>query len=829
MEACPDSEPLFRTVDDAGIASSHGVERPSPETVLFARHNDEAWAQDIGIVWLVRDGPRFAEQDGNVEAKVAPSHCTPREGFETEENLPTSPPKMLEIHGPGDSTLQASAERVPVRVNPSSFYETITSLFPAFSQVAGIPAKDSPRIYEYEPLTESRTIRVLQLWPGTGNTQIRCDTQVIALGEGFQYEALSYTWGDQSTGALITFNGVLLPIAHNLCSTLLHLRLPDHPRMLWVDAVCINQVDLGEKGVQVRLMRDIYQDASKVVVWLGPEGDDSDTAMDFLTGDVTAGCREAEVPLDFDYFPDSDTTSASSHPEHGAGTGDEGKISAKAMDSRVVQGGPDTRGKHPSRLITEESETDRAWAAVSALVERPWWTRVWIVQECVLPKRDPTVQCGHRIVSWKDLEKFKVVNIDGTSDPGSFPMSTRSAVRIMYRTAGLLLARQSFHENTAMDLKLLLQYDTLNSESTNPKDKVYGLLGLTSERCRASLLPDYSKSVTDVYMDTARYIIDSTGNLNILSTNTNSPRAEDPPLPSWVPDWVLRASRPRALLYTGIYSASRNYRANITTGPDPSILELKGLPIDLISDISPVIHHEDASGLNLHGTIRRLYDLVRSHITRRVHNGRTLLDLHLIQRTLAMDPDPRNSDQFWRTLVADSNRLPSMTFVSPAPDHFAELFELFMFPPNDTDPLPRRIVDPDSFDNVRIHWPRLTTPAASTIPAAFMPFAGQALRREKYLEPLKAEIARVLGERRLFVTKAGRLGIGPPECRPGDIISVLSGAEMPFVLRGQHRSDGAVRLIGESYVHGVMHGESMLMFPGPDEGFEQHMVDFKLC
>ncbi|KAL1857560.1 hypothetical protein Daus18300_010318 [Diaporthe australafricana] len=736
---------------------------------------------------------------------------------------------MLGIHGPGDSPLQASAQRISVRIDPSSFYETITSWFPAFSKVAGIDAKNSPQIYEYKPLTESRNIRVLQLWPGTGNTQIRCDTQVITLGEGFQYEALSYTWGDQSTGALITFNGVLLPIAHNLCTTLLHLRLLDRPRMLWVDAVCINQLDHEEKSVQVRLMRDIYQDASEVVVWLGPEEDDSNMAMDFLTGDVTAGCREAEVPLDFEYFPDSDIAPASTHPEHGAGTEDEGKIRAQIMDSRVVQSRPDTRIKHPSRPITEESETDRTWAAVFALVKRPWWTRVWIVQECVLPKRDPTVQCGHRTVSWKDFEKLKMVNIDGTSDPDSFPVSTRSAVRIMYRISGLLLARQSFHENTTMDLKLLLQYDTLNSEATNPKDKVYGLLGLTSEDCRASLLPDYSKSVTDVYMDTARYIINSTGSLNILSTNTNSRRVEEPPLPSWVPDWCLRASRPRALLCSGIYSASRSYRANITTGPDPYILELKGLPVDLISDVSPVIHHQDALGPSLHGTIRRLYELVRAAITRRVHNGRTLLDVHLIQRTLAMDPDPRNSDQFWRTLVADSHRLPSMTFVSPAPDHFAELFELFMFPPDDADPLPRRIVDPNSFDNVRIDWPRLTTSAASTVPVNFMPLSGQALRREKYLEPLKAEIARVLGERRLFVTKAGRLGIGPPECRPGDIVSVLLGAEMPFLLRGQDRSDGALRLIGESYVHGVMHGEAMLMFPGPDEGFEQHMVTFKLC
>ncbi|KAF2269172.1 heterokaryon incompatibility, partial [Lojkania enalia] len=99
------------------------------------------------------------------------------------------------------------------------------------------------------------------------------------------YEALSYTWGGQGLTEPIFCNGKSLLITKNLHSALLKLRLRQESRLLWVDAICINQLDLNEKNKQIPLMMDIYKLAARVIVWLGSEADDSSlalTSMQFL-------------------------------------------------------------------------------------------------------------------------------------------------------------------------------------------------------------------------------------------------------------------------------------------------------------------------------------------------------------------------------------------------------------------------------------------------------------------------------------------------------------------------------------------------------------------
>ena len=71
----------------------------------------------------------------------------------------------------------------------------------------------------------------------------------------------------------------LCHLGSSLYYALHHLRQPDQSRYLWIDAICINQEDLDERSQQVGLMRQIYSQASHVVVWLGPEADDSPVGM----------------------------------------------------------------------------------------------------------------------------------------------------------------------------------------------------------------------------------------------------------------------------------------------------------------------------------------------------------------------------------------------------------------------------------------------------------------------------------------------------------------------------------------------------------------------
>ncbi|EON70018.1 hypothetical protein W97_09284 [Coniosporium apollinis CBS 100218] len=113
---------------------------------------------------------------------------------------------------------------------------------------------------------------------------------------GFQpvYEALSYTWGStdnretayvESSASLSPSSGPItatIQIGQNLASALRHLRYQAEARVLWIDAMCINQEDIAERNEQVQRMATIYRLAYRVVVWLGPETGNSKLAISTL-------------------------------------------------------------------------------------------------------------------------------------------------------------------------------------------------------------------------------------------------------------------------------------------------------------------------------------------------------------------------------------------------------------------------------------------------------------------------------------------------------------------------------------------------------------------
>ncbi|OCK73481.1 HET-domain-containing protein, partial [Lepidopterella palustris CBS 459.81] len=164
------------------------------------------------------------------------------------------------------------------------------------SQLSGVENS-----YEYHPLDLSMDeIRLLTLHPGKNGDKISCTISHHNLKDNLKYEALSYTWGDNENPQSITINGYPFRVRANLETALRHLRYPQpltsgpggkiepetndlhKNRVLWVDALCINQQDHKERGHQVRRMNKIFSSAWRVLAWLGETSDDSDTAMDFI-------------------------------------------------------------------------------------------------------------------------------------------------------------------------------------------------------------------------------------------------------------------------------------------------------------------------------------------------------------------------------------------------------------------------------------------------------------------------------------------------------------------------------------------------------------------
>ena len=140
------------------------------------------------------------------------------------------------------------------------------------------------QIYPGPPLPTPDYIRLLLLQPGSDDAIINCELVATELHSAQAYEALSYTWGDLSNYQVIhiTIPGSRkrkeFSVTSNCFSALTRLRLKEQPRILWIDALCIDQANLSERNHQVTLMFKIYSQAADVVIYLGDATEDNDSS-----------------------------------------------------------------------------------------------------------------------------------------------------------------------------------------------------------------------------------------------------------------------------------------------------------------------------------------------------------------------------------------------------------------------------------------------------------------------------------------------------------------------------------------------------------------------
>ncbi|RYP17588.1 hypothetical protein DL767_009991 [Monosporascus sp. MG133] len=156
-------------------------------------------------------------------------------------------------------------------------------------------------MYKYKPLDlATDTIRLVCLLKGSFNDDIRCELWESRLHrDDVPYEALSYTWGGTEKSARIFLCGCIAQVTHNLYTALRYLRLERQDRILWIDAICIDQDNERERGHQVGQMRRIYQNAEKVLIWLGPGTNETDFLMDSISqyfGKNLEGSMQRQVP-----------------------------------------------------------------------------------------------------------------------------------------------------------------------------------------------------------------------------------------------------------------------------------------------------------------------------------------------------------------------------------------------------------------------------------------------------------------------------------------------------------------------------------------------------
>jgi hypothetical protein len=349
--------------------------------------------------------------------------------------------------------------------------------------------------YQYSPLDEeTREIRLLTLLPGIFSAEIHILLHVTSFTEHYtpKYEALSYAWGSTENPVAIkvgTSEKDRLAITQDLAIALQHLRLENKTRILWIDAICVDQQNLQERGHQVRRMGDIYRRAERVVVWLGPAKDQSSLALKLL--------RELSSKIAVNW-PSLTMEATSKEPfeQHWASIGI----------------------KLPFKI--------HQWHAIQSLLDRSWFERLWIWQEIRLADpKSAIVMCGFDVVRWQDFR-------DAIFCLCYKPLTSRLFEKA--RQAWLLC------DSTGKLSIYRLAQRTEDSKCADDRDRIYALLSICDNRHgQSNIIPDYTKSASQVYQDITLHILNESQDIDVLRSCEISRRRMD--MPSWVPDWSCKS------------------------------------------------------------------------------------------------------------------------------------------------------------------------------------------------------------------------------------------------------------------------------------------------
>ena len=344
--------------------------------------------------------------------------------------------------------------------------------------------------YRTLPPNHTRLLKIVSPAPS-----FKCELQEHAAATLPEYMALSYTWGSEGPSKLIQCGSQALKVSPNLYAALCEISLKAEvaDKWLWVDAVCIDQRNEREKAVEVKRMNLIYTAAWRVLVWLGPADEDSDLAMDNLRG-----LTEIMTPL----------------------PSDEGE--REARQKRLAP------ADHP------------VWTAILRLYNRPWFRRLWIMQEAILAK-GTFVLCGNRVLSWTAVVDFaNAISVVYAAVLLQHGEKTDGTINGFVSCSQIENLRKRVPNGNMMFFTSLLE-TTRDREATDQRDRIYGLLGLLTDNLLNLIKVDYTWQASDCYLHFFKTFISRETTLTILSM---APSIEkDPFLPSWCPRSELSAKR----------------------------------------------------------------------------------------------------------------------------------------------------------------------------------------------------------------------------------------------------------------------------------------------
>lgn len=623
--------------------------------------------------------------------------------------------------------------------------------------LANPPSDKAPtqlKEYQYDGLPPGQFIRMLILYPGKRDDPLTGKLELFEIDSSESYEPLSYVWGPPPNNADYQIfikddkGDGNLQLTASLSGALKRLRYADRERRLWADQICINQKNMVERGQQVQFMNKIYKNASHVLVWLGQDA----------KGPNEKSVAESAFNLirELDKIFEDESESEKFHTAH--------------------------TGKNL------EKQSRDPWLPLDHLTELPWFTRAWIVQE-IGTQAPATLFWGEAEIDWMVLYRVCERLTDFHHLRNRFNIRTSDIKYVFQRF--IEPPAESYHAN-----RFSFMYELHRARSlkvTDPRDRVFAMLGHysvsgsnpqgTRNVALANMKADYTITTAQAYFDVAEKALTGDTSLIVLAAvqHMSLPASGDAPkstdsrvvdkdtLPSWVPDWRTYQS---FILSEPInpHRAHGKTSSDLSVDTERLILSIHGVKIDVVEACSKPLA---AKEFHLHSTSS-------------------------VGQQLAIE-------SLWREICLKDRFNLDDTYVNGESAFFAYMQTLA----NGCVQIATREARP--YDES---------------------FKSECLAKEaKYLmntlgpdavEPSLRELAETTGAKdewsraangasknRIFArTKKGYFVLGPKVMKEGDIVCVLFGGKMPFVLRpwGPY-----FLLVGECYVHGLMNGEAIDM------------------
>ena len=470
--------------------------------------------------------------------------------------------------------------------------------------------------YEYQKLPTTSSIRLLrieksskptglQIPPPEEPIRLALSLSVFELDEAPDYDAVSYTWGDPTSpyskfsrthynsapSVEVEVNAQSLLISQSVTTVLTRVYHADLEKngcgakseYVWADGICINQDDLDERASQVAQMGSIYAEAANVLIWLGEVDEFTDDAMTAL---------EMIATID----------------------------PARYSEVSMIDWGARTTVLKDKGLV-DWTSTWAHWLGLEVLLNRPWFTRVWVIQEAVVNDNN-IILCGDKVLPWTLLAKsldflysstWGMANYDDYYRKNcgcpSFPSNYVTVIwKEQPRWGGIAgFSRQAIllqmlrrrwrnQQRRGVELEWILRSEVRSRYASDPRDKIYALGGLVDKtsgpplRRSAVLTPDYRLPTEILFTRTTRMILEANGDLEWLHQTQNIGRSTIPLLPSWVADY--RISGLPTVGFSRLSKSGESFMAHGETAwqvspasMDQTQLEVQGIAIDRVTRV----------------------------------------------------------------------------------------------------------------------------------------------------------------------------------------------------------------------------------------------------